>query len=94
MVELFTAGCFGRSPGVVNARSPASLRTSSPRRLGLNEVQDPDPPETDYASVEPKPFDRLTASSMTARASDPSGIRGHESVQVAPVPSPAGRAIG
>jgi len=38
MVELFTAGCFGRSPGVVNARSPASLRTSSPRRLGLNEV--------------------------------------------------------
>jgi hypothetical protein len=38
MVELFTAGCFGRSPGAVNARSPASLRTSSPRRLGLNEV--------------------------------------------------------
>lgn len=71
MVELFTAGCFGRSPGVVNARSPASLRTSSPRRLGLNEVQDPDPPETDYASIEPKLSDRLTVSSMTARASDP-----------------------
>ena len=51
MVELFTAGCFGRSPGAVNARSSASLRTSSPRRLGLNEVRDPDPPEEDYATA-------------------------------------------
>jgi hypothetical protein len=35
------------------ARSPASLRTSSPRRHGLNEVRDPEPPATDYAASWP-----------------------------------------
>ena len=53
MVELFTAGRFDRSPGVVITRSPASLRTSSPRRHGLSEVSDLKPPVTDYAALWP-----------------------------------------
>lgn len=71
MVELFTAGCFGRSPGMVDARSSASLRTSSPRRHGLSEVsvegQDPGPPVTDYTTAEPRLGRRFTDSCMTAR---------------------------
>ena len=70
MVELFTAGCFGRSPGMVIARSSTSLRTSSPRRHGLNEVGDSEPPATDYTTTEPRLGCRFTTSSMTARVRD------------------------
>lgn len=71
MVELFTAGCFGRSPGMVDARSSASLRTSSPRRHGLSEVRDLEPPATDYAAVRPVGRRRLTDSNMAARGASP-----------------------
>ena len=65
-------------------RSPASLRTSSPRRHGLNEVRDPEPPAADYAAPEHGSDYRLTASGTTT-PTQPNRAES-ERVQVAPVP--------